>query len=70
MVFQQNNFSLTAFRFWFRVKPAGEVYVTGTFDQWSRSVRLEKTEEGFEKEVELPTNEDKILYKVHCSLIN
>lgn len=47
-----------------RDHPAGEVYVTGTFDDWAKSVKLEKKGEGFEKLVDLPPSEDKILYKV------
>ncbi len=51
-----------------RTKPATQVFVTGTFDKWSKSVELEKTDKGFEKTVELPDASDKILYKVrrHC----
>ena len=49
-----------------RENPADEVYVTGTFDQWSKSIRLDKKGNGFEKEVELPLGEEKYLYKV-CS---
>jgi hypothetical protein len=41
---------------------AEEVFVTGTFDNWSKSIKLEKTGSVFEKTVELP-NEEKILYK-------
>ena len=43
---------------------AEEVYVTGTFDNWSKSEKLEKAASGgLEKEVILPINE-KITYKV------
>lgn len=49
----------------FRPHPANEVYVTGTFDNWSRSVKLEKTADGaFSKEVELPDTNAKVHYKV------
>ena len=47
-----------------RDHPASEVYVTGTFDDWAKSVKLEKKGDGFEKLVELPPSEDRILYKV------
>jgi hypothetical protein len=44
---------------------AEEVYVTGTFDNWSKTQKLEKAASGgLEKEVNLPINE-KITYKVH-----
>ncbi|KAI4229154.1 MAG: hypothetical protein L6R36_001111 [Xanthoria steineri] len=42
--------------------PAGEVYVTGTFDDWAGSVKLDKEGEGFAKRVELPLGQ-KISYK-------
>ena len=38
--------------------------MTGTFDDWAKSVKLEKKGEGFEKLVDLPQSEEKILYKV------
>lgn len=41
--------------------PANEVYVTGTFDGWSRSTKLDKAGEIFVKKVELPV--ENILYK-------
>lgn len=42
--------------------PAEEVFVTGTFDNWTKSVKLEKVGDVFEKTVELaPTT--KIYYK-------
>ena len=40
------------------------MFVTGTFDDWGKTVRLEPTDHGFEKEVSLPLSEEKILYKV------
>lgn len=44
---------------------ATEVYVTGTFDDWARSVKLEKKDGNrFEKLVELPQAEENIYYKV------
>ncbi|KAL9054039.1 MAG: hypothetical protein Q9206_003693 [Seirophora lacunosa] len=42
--------------------PATEVYVTGTFDDWGKSVKLEKEAGGFVKRVDLPLGE-KIYYK-------
>ncbi|OJJ99220.1 hypothetical protein ASPACDRAFT_43884 [Aspergillus aculeatus ATCC 16872] len=42
---------------------ANEVYVTGTFDDWGKTVRLDRNGEVFEKEVELPATEEKIQYK-------
>ncbi|KAI6248386.1 hypothetical protein HI914_03468 [Erysiphe necator] len=43
--------------------PAEEVYVTGSFDDWSKSERLSKTNNIFAKEVVLPIASDKIYYK-------
>ncbi|KAL8755346.1 MAG: hypothetical protein Q9199_003696 [Rusavskia elegans] len=43
-------------------RPAGEVYVTGIFDDWAKSVKLDKEEDGFAKRVELPLGQ-KISYK-------
>lgn len=48
-----------------RHHPAHEVHVTGTFDDWAKSVKLENKGEHFEKLVELPLSNDKIFYKVH-----
>ncbi|PGG97690.1 hypothetical protein GX51_07200 [Blastomyces parvus] len=42
---------------------AKEVYVTGTFDNWGRSVKLDRTEDGFRKDVALPIVGGKLLYK-------
>ncbi len=47
-----------------RDHPASQVYVTGTFDDWARSVKLEKKADRFEKIVELPLANEKIYYKV------
>jgi hypothetical protein len=41
---------------------ANEVYVTGTFDDWRRTVRLDKKGDVFEKSVELPSDQ-RVLYK-------
>ncbi|OAQ99824.1 hypothetical protein LLEC1_07089 [Akanthomyces lecanii] len=43
--------------------PAEEVYVTGTFDNWTKSVKLEKRGGIFEKTVSLEIPSDKIYYK-------
>ncbi|KAJ4155731.1 hypothetical protein LMH87_000962 [Akanthomyces muscarius] len=43
--------------------PAEEVYVTGTFDNWTKSVKLEKQGGIFEKTVSLEIPSDKIYYK-------
>jgi hypothetical protein len=43
---------------------ANEVFVTGTFDDWGKTVQLEKKGDIFEKEVPLPTTTGKIEYKV------
>ncbi|ORY65101.1 uncharacterized protein BCR38DRAFT_191409 [Pseudomassariella vexata] len=42
---------------------ASEVYVTGTFDEWKKTERLEKIGEHFEKLVMLPDASQKIYYK-------
>ncbi|TVY56524.1 Signal transduction protein MDG1 [Lachnellula cervina] len=43
--------------------PASEVYVTGTFDDWSKTEKLVKTGDVFEKDVTLPSAAEKIYYK-------
>ncbi|KAG9237532.1 putative signal transduction protein MDG1 [Amylocarpus encephaloides] len=43
--------------------PASEVYVTGTFDAWSKSEKLAKTGDVFEKDVTLQNAGEKIYYK-------
>jgi Glycogen recognition site of AMP-activated protein kinase len=43
---------------------ASEVYVTGTFDDWSKSEKLIRTGDVFEKNVTLPSAAEKIYYKV------
>lgn len=46
------------------LRPASEVYVTGTFDDWGVTAKLEKVEAGhFEKKVDLPITDEPILYK-------
>ena len=49
-----------------RTKPAKEVYVTGTFDDWKRTEKLEPVGDVFEKTVTLPDSSKKILYKVRA----
>ncbi|KKY17535.1 hypothetical protein UCRPC4_g05480 [Phaeomoniella chlamydospora] len=41
---------------------ASEVFVTGTFDDWGKTVQLEKVGDVFEKDVQLPST-DKVFYK-------
>lgn len=43
--------------------PAKEVYVTGTFDDWSKSIQLVKRGLSWENNVDLPKAE-KVYYKV------
>ncbi|WQF88942.1 Putative AMP-activated kinase, glycogen-binding protein [Colletotrichum destructivum] len=43
--------------------PAEEVYVTGTFDNWTKSEKLDKVGNSFEKTVTLPNASEKIYYK-------
>ncbi|KAI1081123.1 carbohydrate-binding module family 48 protein [Whalleya microplaca] len=43
--------------------PASEVYVTGTFDEWKKTEKLDKTGDHFEKTVTLPDASSKIFYK-------
>ncbi|KAL2171597.1 hypothetical protein VTG60DRAFT_2430 [Thermothelomyces hinnuleus] len=42
---------------------AEEVYVTGTFDDWTKSERLERVGQVFQKTVTFPDSVDKVLYK-------
>ncbi|KAB8257838.1 hypothetical protein BDV32DRAFT_151970 [Aspergillus pseudonomiae] len=42
---------------------ASEVFVTGTFDDWGKTVRLDRKGDIFEKEVPLPATEEKLHYK-------
>ncbi|KAK3682146.1 hypothetical protein B0T22DRAFT_386081 [Podospora appendiculata] len=42
---------------------AEEVYVTGTFDNWSKSEQLVQNGDVFEKTVTLPEDSDKVYYK-------
>ncbi|KAI1363747.1 hypothetical protein F5Y08DRAFT_308672 [Xylaria arbuscula] len=43
--------------------PANEVYVTGSFDDWKKTEKLEKVGDHFEKKVQLPDASSKIDYK-------
>lgn len=49
---------------------ANEVFVTGTFDDWGKTEKLDRKGDFFGKDVQLP-NKDKILYKVcrNCILV-
>lgn len=38
--------------------------MTGTFDDWAKSVKLEKKGDRFEKLLDLPQTEEKTFYKV------
>lgn len=49
--------------------PAEDVYVTGTFDNWSKSEKLVKTGSVFEKNVTLPDASEKIYYKVRYKIM-
>ena len=48
----------------YRDHPAEEVFVTGTFDSWTKSAKLDKTDTGHELTFALPRTDEKILYKV------
>jgi hypothetical protein len=44
--------------------------VTGTFDDWGKTERLEKVSDTlFEKEVKLPKTDEKIYYKVRVRIV-
>ncbi|KAL2758154.1 carbohydrate-binding module family 48 protein [Sodiomyces alcalophilus JCM 7366] len=43
--------------------PAEEVYVTGTFDNWTKSEKLDKVGDTFQKTVILPDTSKKLYYK-------
>ncbi|KYK58028.1 hypothetical protein DCS_05041 [Drechmeria coniospora] len=43
--------------------PADEAFVTGTFDEWRKTVKLDKEGGIFEKTIELPDAPDKIYFK-------
>ncbi|RMJ23889.1 hypothetical protein PHISP_05228 [Aspergillus sp. HF37] len=48
---------------------ANEVFVTGTFDDWGKTVKLDRRGDVFEKDVRLPAMDRKIHYKVRVPLI-
>lgn len=41
-----------------------EVFVTGTFDDWGKTVHLDRNGDVFEKTISLPDTDEKIQYKV------
>ncbi|KAH1295093.1 hypothetical protein KXV70_002921 [Aspergillus fumigatus] len=43
--------------------PANEVFVTGSFDDWGKTVKLDRSGDVFTKEVQLPSADDKVHYK-------
>lgn len=47
-----------------REHPAEEAYVTGTFDNWQKTVKLEKSDGVFQKTVDIAHPSHKIYYKV------
>ena len=47
-----------------RPHPANDVHVTGTFDDWRKTEKLERVGDVFEKEVALPSADEKYYYKV------
>ncbi|KAK4126681.1 carbohydrate-binding module family 48 protein [Parathielavia appendiculata] len=44
-------------------QPADEVFVTGTFDSWAKTTRLDRVGQGFERTLEFPDSPGKIVYK-------
>ncbi|KAE8151001.1 hypothetical protein BDV25DRAFT_153363 [Aspergillus avenaceus] len=42
---------------------ADEVFVTGTFDDWGKTVKLDRKGDIFEKEISLPLTDEKLHYK-------
>ena len=49
-----------------RPHQANDVHVTGTFDDWGKTEKLEKVGDVFEKEVTLPSADEKYYYKVRA----
>ncbi|RHZ67547.1 carbohydrate-binding module family 48 protein [Aspergillus thermomutatus] len=43
--------------------PANEVFVTGSFDDWGKTVKLDRYGDVFKKEVQLPSADEKVHYK-------
>ena len=62
--------SLTGWFLKFACRPyaANEVFVTGTFDDWGKTVKLDRVGDIFSKTVSLPAKE-KIQYKACNSLL-
>jgi Glycogen recognition site of AMP-activated protein kinase len=52
----------------FRPREAKEVFVSGTFDDWGKTIQLQRKGDIFEKEVQLPSTSEKIQYKVRGEL--
>lgn len=44
--------------------------MTGTFDNWSKSEKMEKVGDVFEKAVDLPDTSEKIYYKVGAAPVS
>lgn len=44
--------------------------MTGTFDNWSKSEKMDKVGDVFEKAVDLPDTSEKIYYKVGVVLVS
>ncbi|KAL4906134.1 hypothetical protein BDW74DRAFT_138997 [Aspergillus multicolor] len=42
---------------------ANEVFVTGTFDDWGKTIKLDQKGDGFEKQVHLPATTEKVHFK-------
>jgi hypothetical protein len=43
---------------------ANEVFVTGTFDDWGKTIKLDRNGDVFEKDVHFPVESDKVHFKV------
>jgi hypothetical protein len=52
----------------YRPHPANEVFVTGSFDDWGKTVKLDRKGDVFTKEVQLPSADEKVHYKVSSDL--
>ncbi|PWY72878.1 hypothetical protein BO83DRAFT_42167 [Aspergillus eucalypticola CBS 122712] len=49
---------------------ANEVFVTGTFDDWGKTVKLDRVGDVFEKEVPLPVTDEKVHYKSRTGVVS
>ena len=49
-----------------REHDANDVYVTGTFDDWKKTVQLEREGGIFKKTVELPKTKTQYKVRAHC----